>query len=128
MSLTLISSLLSFFSYSTGSFAALGRFLSGYVVTSATIHSSDVTFLYIMRWLAVNRISTDCRIFCVTSRKNPQSYAVRRYSSYSPFGGGDRGDQEDDDDDFDPSLEDDSLGPKLKYTSAPGKHISISLL
>ena len=77
--------------------------------------------MYVMRWLAVNHISTDCRLFCVTSRKNPQSYAVRRYSSYAPYGDGNRNNQEDDDEDEDEGCcEDDHLGPKLKFTPAPG--------
>jgi len=129
MSLTLLTSLLSFFSYSIGSLTALTRFVSANLVSSATIHSSDVTYLYIMRWLAAHKISTDCRLFCVTSRKNPQSYAVRRYSSYAPYGDGNRACQEDDDDGEDEGNgEDDSLGPKLKYMPAPGKHILLLLL
>ncbi|KAI5777264.1 hypothetical protein EDC01DRAFT_624248 [Geopyxis carbonaria] len=125
MSLTLVTSLLSFFTYSFGSLTTMTRFISANLVSSATIHSSDVTYLYIMRWLATHRISTDCRLFCVTSRKNPQSYAVRRYSSYAPYGDGNRSCQEDDEDgdaegEDDVASEDDSLGPKLKYTPAPG--------
>lgn len=76
-----------------------------------------------MRFLAANKVSTDCRLFCVTSRKNPQSYAVRRYSSYSPYGDvGRTHDEEEDDDDVDPDYgaEHDDLGPKLKYGPAPG--------
>ena len=124
MSLTLVTSLLSFFTYSFGSITTIGRFMSANLVSSATVHSSDVTYLYIMRWLAVHKISTDCRLFCVTSRKNPQSYAVRRYSSYAPYGDGNRACQEDDEDGDDDGGCEDSLGPRLKYTPAPGKPFS----
>jgi chaperone BCS1 len=127
MTLTLLTSLLSFFTYSFGSLTTLTRFISANLVSSATIHSSDVTYLYIMRWLAVHRISTDCRLFCVTSRKNPQSYAVRRFSSYAPYGDGNRACQDDEEDDEDGGSEDDSLGPKLKYTPAPGKPYFLSI-
>ena len=74
-----------------------------------------------MRWLAAHKISTDCRLFCVTSRKNPQSYAVRRFSSYAPFGDGNRSCQEDEDEEDEACGEDGSLGPKLKFLPAPGK-------
>ncbi|KAL7272336.1 hypothetical protein RUND412_004863 [Rhizina undulata] len=121
MSLTLLTSIFSFFTYSFTSITTLTRFISANLVASATIHSSDVTYLYVMRWLAANRVSTDCRLFCVTSRKNPLSHAVRRYSSYGPYGdGSSRNEEEDDDDDEDGGGEEDRLGPKLKYTPAPG--------
>lgn len=81
-----------------------------------------------MRWLAVNRVSTDCRLFCVTSRKNPMSHAVKRYSSYGPYGEGSGRNDDDDDEDVEGDdgagnggCEEDRLGPKLKYTPAPGK-------
>ncbi|KAG0636203.1 P-loop containing nucleoside triphosphate hydrolase protein, partial [Tuber brumale] len=125
MSLTLLTSLFSFFTYSISSVTTLTRFISANLVSSATIHSSDVTYLYVMRWLAANRISTDCRLFCVTSRKNPMSHAVRRYSSYGPFGDGAGRNEDDDDEEVDGDegggcAEEDRLGPKLKYTPAPG--------
>ncbi|RPB01884.1 P-loop containing nucleoside triphosphate hydrolase protein [Choiromyces venosus 120613-1] len=125
MSLTLLTSLFSFFTYSISSLTTLTRFISANLVSSATIHSSDVTYLYVMRWLAVNRISTDCRLFCVTSKKNPMSHAVRRYSSYGPFGDGAGRNEDDDDEEVDGDegggcAEEDRLGPKLKYTPAPG--------
>ena len=120
MTITLVTSLLSFLTYSLSSLTALYRFILANLVSSATIHSSDVTYLYVMKWLADHKISTDCRLFCVTSRKNPQSYAVRRYSSYTPYGDGSRNQQDDEDEDGE-GCEDDRLGPKLKYTPAPGK-------
>ena len=121
MSITLLTSLFPFVTLSIGSLTALTRFVSANLVSSATIHSSDVTYLYIMRWLAAHKISTDCRLFCVTSRKNPQSYAVRRFSSYAPFADGSRSCQEDEDEEDEACGEDDSLGPKLKFLPAPGK-------
>lgn len=122
MGITLITSLLSVFTYAGGSLSTLFNFISANLISSATIHSSDVTYLYVMRFLAANKISTDCRLFCVTSRKNPQSHAVRRYSSYPPYGDGGRAHDEEDDDDVDPGYgsEHDDLGPKLKYGPAPG--------
>lgn len=126
MTITLLTSLFSFFTYSFGSIKTLAGFVSANLVSSATIHSSDVTYLYIMRWLAAKRISTDCRLFCVTSRKNPQSYAVRRYSSYGPYGDSSSrpDDDEDEDGDDDAGNEEDRLGPRLKYTPAPGMYIA----
>ncbi|RPB16653.1 P-loop containing nucleoside triphosphate hydrolase protein [Morchella conica CCBAS932] len=123
MSLTLLTSLFSFFTYSISSVTTLTRFISANLVSSATVHSSDVTYLYVMRWLAANHVSTDCRLFCVTSRKNPMSHAVKRFSSYGPYGDASARNEEDDDDDLDGldgSCEEDRLGPKLKYTPAPG--------
>jgi chaperone BCS1 len=120
MTLTLLTSLLSFFTYSFSSLTAFGRFISDNLVSSATIHSSDVTYLYIMRWLAEHKHSTDCRLFCVTSRKNMQSLTVRRYHYH--YGERTASSDDEDDDmglDDDPSDED-KLGPKLKYTPAPG--------
>lgn len=130
MGITLVTSLLSVFSYAGGSLSTLFNFISANLISSATVHSSDVTYLYIMRFLAANKVSTDCRLFCVTSRKNPQSYAVRRYSSYSPYGDGGRTHDEEDDDDVDADYgaEHDDLGPKLKYGPAPGMTFPIFCL
>lgn len=121
---------LSFLTYSFSSVTTITNFISANLVSSATVHSSDVTYMYVMRWLAVHHISTDCRLFCVTSRKNPQSYAVRRYSSYAPYGDGNRNNQEDDDEDGEDEgcCEDDHLGPKLKFTPAPGSSDTSLLL
>jgi hypothetical protein len=49
---------------------------------------------------------------------------VKRFSSYGPYGDASARNEEDDDDDLDGldgSCEEDRLGPKLKYTPAPGK-------
>lgn len=121
MGLTFITSALSLFSYAFGSLSAVIGFFSANLVSSATIHSSDVTYLYVMRWLAVNKISTDSRLFCVTSRKNPQSAIVRRYSNFPGFGEGNRRHDDEDEDDDVGDAEDDSLGPKMKFSPAPGK-------
>jgi len=53
------------------------------------------------------------------------SHAVRRYSSYGPFGDGAGRNEDDDDEEVDGDegggcAEEDRLGPKLKYTPAPG--------
>lgn len=49
---------------------------------------------------------------------------MKRFSSYGPYGDASARNEEDDDDDLDGldgSCEEDRLGPKLKYTPAPGK-------
>lgn len=55
------------------------------------------------------------------------SHAVKRYSSYGPYGDGSGRNDDDDDEDVEGDdgagggSEEDRLGPKLKYTPAPGK-------
>ncbi|KAF8473603.1 hypothetical protein BDZ91DRAFT_715044 [Kalaharituber pfeilii] len=114
MAITVFASLAGFFSYAMNGLYSLWSFISNNCISSATIHSSDQAYLYIMKWLATNKVSTDCRKFCVTSKKNPNSARVKRYSMYNYHHG--RAGQEDEDDDE----EEDDLGPKLKYNPAPG--------
>lgn len=60
------------------------------------------------------------------------SHAVKRYSSYGPYGDGPGRNDDDDDEDVEGDDggngggEEDRLGPKLKYTPAPGKWIRFS--
>jgi chaperone BCS1 len=52
------------------------------------------------------------------------SHAVRRFSSFGPFGEGGRNDDDDEEVEGDEGggcAEEDRLGPKLKYTPAPGR-------
>ena len=119
MALTVLASLGGFLTYAMNGFHSLWTFISNNCISSATIHSSDQAYLYVMKWLATNRISTDCRKFCVTSRKNPNSARVKRFSMYNFHNGRGGQDEEDDDD------EEDDLGPKLKYNPAPGKPTSV---
>lgn len=114
MAFTVLASLGGFFSYAMNGLRSLWSFLYNNCISSAEIHSSDQAYLYIMKWLASNRISTDCRKFCVTSRKNPNSARVKRFSMYNYHHG--RNGQSDEEDDE----EEDDLGPKLKYNPAPG--------
>lgn len=114
MAFTVLASLGGFLSYAMNGLHSLWSFIYDNCVSSATIHSSDQAYLYIMKWLATHRVSTDCRKFCVTSRKNPNSARVKRFSMYSNHYG--RTGQDEDDDDE----EEDDLGPMLKYNPAPG--------
>ncbi|KAF8431981.1 P-loop containing nucleoside triphosphate hydrolase protein [Terfezia claveryi] len=114
MAFTVLASLGGFLSYAMNGLHSLWSFLYDNCISSATIHSSDQAYLYIMKWLATHRVSTDCRKFCVTSRKNPNSARVKRFSMYSNYHG--RAGQDDDEEDD----EEDDLGPMLKYNPAPG--------
>ncbi|TGZ83688.1 P-loop containing nucleoside triphosphate hydrolase protein [Ascodesmis nigricans] len=116
MLLTVGSSIFTALGYMLGYFGSVTSFISANLVSSATVHSSDVTYLYLVRWLAANKVSTDCRLFWVTSRRNLQSSTARRLSVF-----GDQGNQHNDESDVDGAEgEDDSLGPKLKFSPAPG--------
>ncbi|KAF8417146.1 BCS1 N terminal-domain-containing protein [Tirmania nivea] len=112
--LLMFASLGGFLSYAMNGLHSLWSFIYDNCISSATIHSSDQAYLYIMKWLATHRVSTDCRKFCVTSRKNPNSARVKRFSMYSNYHGRAGQDDEEDDD------EEDDLGPMLKYNPAPG--------
>lgn len=114
MAFTVLASLGGFLSYAMNGLHSLWSFIYDNCISSATIHSSDQAYLYIMKWLASNRVSTDCRKFCVTSRKNPNSARVKRYSMYNNYHG--RTGQDEDEEDE----EEDDLGPMLKYNPAPG--------
>jgi len=114
MAFTVLASLGGFLSYAMNGLHSLWSFIYDNCISSATIHSSDQAYLYIMKWLATHRVSTDCRKFCVTSRKNPNSARVKRFSMYSNYHGRAGQDDEEEDD------EEDDLGPMLKYNPAPG--------
>lgn len=117
MAITVLGSLSGLISYAMNGIHNLWSFIYDNCISSATIHSSDQAYLYIMKWLATHRVSTDCRKFCVTSRKNPNSARVKRYSMYNYHHGRTGQDEEEDDE------EEDDLGPKLKYNPAPGQSL-----
>lgn len=114
MALTVLASLGTSLAYVMSGFHSLWTFISNNCISSATIHSSDQAYLFMMNWLTTNKISTDCRKFSVTCKKNPGSARVKRFSMYNIHNG--RGGQDEDDDDN----EEDDLGPTLKYSPAPG--------
>ncbi|KAI5788971.1 hypothetical protein DFH27DRAFT_216771 [Peziza echinospora] len=112
MGLALLSNLGGFFNYICSTVQRLWAIVASNLVSSAEIHSSDQAFVFIMRWLAVHRISTDCREFRVSSAKNLQSTRFKRFSMYENA----NKTQEPDDDEE----EEDDLGPKLKYNPSAG--------
>ena len=109
MGLTILASLGAFLTLAMNGFHSLWKFIYNNCISSATIHSSDQAYLYVMNWLSTNKISTDCQKFCLISKKNLNSSRVKRFSIYNAYNG--RGGQDKDDDDD----EENDLGPKLKY-------------
>lgn len=86
--------------------------MSDNFVSSARLHSSDVSFAQVMKWMDDNGVNTDSRIFNVTSKLNLNSGAARRRSLYrNPMNSPEEDEFETEADDF---------GPKHKYDPAPG--------
>lgn len=91
---------------------ALWSFISDNLVSSARIHSSDISFAQVMKWMEDRKINLDSRNFYVTSRLNPNSAAAKRMTMFrtrSPT-----------EDDNGLETDEDNFGPKVKYEPAPG--------
>jgi len=111
--LTILASAFGFLSNAWAGITSASRFLSDVLVSSASIQSSDESYVYLMKWFQTHKVSTDSRLFGVTSRKNTSSpsYQVHQWLY--------EGMDFTKDVDGSEKLEDD-LGPKLKFTPSPG--------
>ncbi|KAK6507593.1 hypothetical protein TWF481_006020 [Arthrobotrys musiformis] len=114
VTLTIIASVFGFLSNAWEGITQISKFFSDNLVSSATIRSTDEAYVYVMRWLYNHNISTDSRLFGVTCRKNQMNPNYRQHARW--YGQ----DTPDDTESDGIGILDDALGPKLKYTAAPG--------
>ncbi|KAK6343432.1 hypothetical protein TWF730_011021 [Orbilia blumenaviensis] len=114
VTLTIIASVFGFLSNAWEGITQISKFFSDNLVSSATIRSTDEAYVYLMKWLYNHKISTDSRLFGVTCRKNQMNPNYRQHTRW--YG---QDPVEDTETDGINILEDD-LGPRLKYTAAPG--------
>ncbi|KAF3937332.1 hypothetical protein ABW19_dt0203217 [Dactylella cylindrospora] len=111
--ITIIASVFGFLSNAWEGISRFSQFFSDNLVSSATIRSTDEAYVYVMRWFYNHNISTDSRLFGVTSRKNQMNPNYHQYTRWY----GSEGLQMETDG---MAVIEDELGPKLKYTAAPG--------
>ncbi|KAK6537485.1 hypothetical protein TWF694_011670 [Orbilia ellipsospora] len=114
VSLTIVASVFGFLSNAWEGIIQMTKFFSDNLVSSATIRSTDEAYVYVMRWLYTHQISTDSRLFGVTCRKNQLNPNYRQHTRWY-------GSEPTDETEADGiNVLEDDLGPKLKYTAAPG--------
>ncbi|EPS36571.1 hypothetical protein H072_9866 [Dactylellina haptotyla CBS 200.50] len=114
VTLTIVASLFGFLSNAWEGITQISKFFSDNLVSSATIRSTDEAYVYMMRWLYNHHISTDSRLFGVTCRKNQMNPNYRQHTRWY-------GQEPSDEPETDGiGIMEDDLGPKLKYTAAPG--------
>ncbi|KAK6336811.1 hypothetical protein TWF718_009599 [Orbilia javanica] len=114
VTLTIVASVFGFLSNAWEGITQISKFFSENLVSSATIRSTDEAYVYVMKWLYNHKISTDSRLFGVTSRKNQMNPNYRQHARW--YGQ----DPVDDTETDGINVMEDDLGPKLKYTAAPG--------
>ncbi|KAF3925352.1 Paraplegin [Dactylellina cionopaga] len=114
MLLTIFNSFTGLYSFFLNMIYQAMNFFAAYFLSKAHIRSNDESFDYVMEYLARNEISTDSRLFHVSTQQDiiPRKHKAMFYDG-ATFSGINRPDSE--------FVQADEYGPKLKFIPASAK-------